>query len=266
MKLKKWLVSGLAVCALFMSVAAVAPAAFADGINEEALQSLGISEEEFDAAKETARVAAIEEAAASGWITNDEADELIENGRSLRLGRGWYYEGIIDEEALLADALDISVAELEAAETETRQAHEAEAVANGRLTEEEVVNKQAAYDFKESLDKDALLATALGISVADLNEARADTVRFEDLLADLGLTAEEAHDAQDAALETAVQQAVEAGTLTAAQAEAVLEYGGCGGGRGDRPAGQGQPRGGQERGGQGPAGNGNPPPAQGNNA
>jgi len=239
MKLKKWLVGGLAVCVFLMGFAAVVPATFADGLGEDALQALGITEEEYEAAKETARVTAIEEAAVAGWITDDEAEELIDNGRSLRLGRGWYYEGIIDKKEHLADAVGVAVSELEGAEAAAYEARLAEDVDNGRLTEEEAADKQAAHDFKQSLDKDTLLADALGISVADLNNARADNMSFEDLLDDLDLTEEEA---QEAAQETAVQQAVDNGTLTAEQAEEILEHGGCGGGRGDKRGGRGQER------------------------
>ena len=182
-RLQKWIAVGFTAVMLFAGVAMVAPSAFAHGGGDDALLSeLGISVEAFAAAREEARVATINEAAAEGWITDDEAAALIENGRGVKLGRGSYYDGVLDKDAHLAAALGISTAELEAAKDTVREARLAEAVADGRLTAEEAADKTAVYEFKESMDKDTLLAEALGISISELNQARDNNVTFEELL------------------------------------------------------------------------------------
>lgn len=246
-RVKKWIVGGLAAALLLAGVAMVTPSAFAHGGSDELAAELGLTAEAFAAAKEEAHLAAIAEAAAGGWITDEEAAELIENGRHLRLGHGQYYEGIIDQEALLAGALNISTTELDTAKTAIFEARLAEEVSDGRITAEEAADKMAIHEFKEALDKDAILAEALGISTSELDQARANNVTYDELLDSAGMTKDEAREAQEAAMAAAVQQAVDDGTLTEAQAEQILEYDGCGGrdGRGGRGGrGPGDPNGG----------------------
>jgi len=234
-RIQKWTAVSIAALILLAGVAMVAPSAYAHGGGEELLSTLDISAEEFEAAKEEARVAAINEAAAEGWISAEEAETLIEYGRGLRLGRGPYYEGVIDKDAHLSAALGISTAELDEAKDAAYEARLEQAVADDRITAEEAEDILAIHEFKESLDKDALLVQALGITVGELNQARDDNVSYDDLLNELGLSTEEAKASQEAAYEAAVQQAVDQGSLTEAQAEDAVERGGChGGGRGGR--------------------------------
>ena len=80
--------------------------------------ALGITVEELEAAYETARTAAIEEAVDQDLLTQEQADQMLAWGGSKR---GWFgFRGFgcgpkgmsndtIDEEALLANALGISV-------------------------------------------------------------------------------------------------------------------------------------------------------------
>jgi len=224
-RLQKWAAVGFTAVMLFAGVAMAAPAAFAHGGSDELPAALGISAEEFEAAKEEARVAAINEAAAEGWITDGEAAALIESGRGVRLGHNSYYDGVIDKDAHLAAAIGISTAELEAVKDAVREARLAEAVEEARITAEEAADKTAAYEFKESVDKDAILAEALGISVSELNQARDNNVTYEELLDELGLTEDEVRAARDAAYGAAVEQAVDEGTLSTIQAEELLERG-----------------------------------------
>ena len=69
------------------------------------------------------------------------------------------------------------------------------------------------------MDKDNLLAEALGISISELHQARDNNVTYEELLVELNLTEDEVRTAHDAAFVSAVQQAVDEGSLTTAQAE-----------------------------------------------
>ena len=89
------------------------------GVSQEELAAaLGVTTDELTAAYEKANQAALEKAVADGLITQAQADELQQNGQSFPFGgrwSGWLSQKGIDYEALLADALGISVDELQAA-------------------------------------------------------------------------------------------------------------------------------------------------------
>lgn len=247
---KKYALSGGIVLATIGSIGGVT--ALAHGASPAFLEALGITEEQFDAAKDTANDAMINEADADGWITSDEASDLIENDRRLRLGRSPYYRGIYDKTEFLADALDVSVADIEAAKDVAKDAKIDKMIASGRVTAEQVAEYQAVHDFKESIDKDALLATALGISTSELDAYRDSATAWEDVLADVGVTEDEVKEAGSAAMAELVADAVANGELTAEQGEQILERNGRQGRRG---------RGGRQgRGNRG--GNGNAPQAE----
>ncbi len=113
--------------------------------------ALGISVEKLEAAYETARTAAIEQAVTEGLITREQADKMLAQDS---LGhKGWFslgfrrgHKGIandtIDENALLAGALGISVDELQAARETAKRAAIAQAVAQGIITQEQADNMQ----------------------------------------------------------------------------------------------------------------------------
>ncbi|MCC6456023.1 MAG: hypothetical protein IT328_13805 [Caldilineaceae bacterium] len=159
----------------------------------------------------------------------------------------------VDHNALLAEALGISVEELQAAQTEARAAVIDEAVAEGRITQEqaEQMKQRDVGRGWGRLDGDsdhtALLAEALGISVEKLQAAQ-DEVRsnlIAEAVAAGEMTQEEAdlmqarqalqeylRDRMQTAYEQAVQQAVTDGVLTQAQADQILSQDGPFGGRG----------------------------------
>ena len=220
--------------------------------------ALNIEVETLEAAQETARVNAIEQALAEGLITEAQAELLLENAFSFRFhhGHGFHeFGGEIDREALLADALDISVEELQAARQEAHEAALAEMVNAGYLTEEQVSLMAAQQALKEAIDHNELLAEVLGVSPAELEEARGNRESMAALIEDSGLTFSEIAEDMRAAYEAAVDEAVENGVITAEEAEALQEaraarglFGGHGhgghgfGGRGGFP-GQGMPGG-----------------------
>ncbi|MEM7331244.1 MAG: hypothetical protein AAF490_04060 [Chloroflexota bacterium] len=185
-------------------------------------EALGVTVEDLETARDAAKVAMIEQAAIDGWITSDEADALIEDDGKLRLGRGQYYRGIYDESAFFAEALGVEVADLEAAKEALQQERIDAMIEAGRITEEQAAEFEAVQAFRDSIDKDAIFAEALGISEADLDAARDATTSYEDLLADLDLTAEEVAENAQAVMESIVNDAVEDGTLTEEQAERLL--------------------------------------------
>jgi hypothetical protein len=69
------------------------------------------------------------------------------------------------------------------------------------------------------------LATALGISVEDLQSAIENSTSYDELLSNLGVTQEEFNAAQQAAREATIQQMVDDGTITQEQADRMLEGG-----------------------------------------
>jgi hypothetical protein len=182
-----------------------------DGDHDELLaEALGISVEELQAAQEEAAAAAVEQAVAEGLITQEQADRLQERGLGRFPGLGRIGgDSAIDLQALLAEALGISVEELQAAQESVRATVLAQAVEDGRITQEQADLMQA----REAIQ--SYLAERMQSAYAD-----------------------------------AVQQALDDGAITQEQADALLSnqpsfmgrngFGGHGGfhgrgGRGDFP-------------------------------
>lgn len=190
--------------------------------------ALGIDVETLDQAREDAREAAIEQAVVEGLITEEQAEMLLNGEFAFGFHHGHGprgFGGIIDEKALLADALDISLAELEAAERQAHEAGLAEMVDAGYLTEGQASLMAAQNALKGAIDRDALLADVLGISEAELEAARADREAMAALIEASGMTNAELQDAMQAAYEAAVEQAVDDGVITADQYAALQEAG-----------------------------------------
>lgn len=224
-------------------------------------EALGISVEELQAAQAEVHAAVIEQALEDGLITEEQAQQFLEGnfafrGRKFGFGGRGGFHGFaqdIDREALLADALGISVAELQAAQEEARAAALAQMVENGYLTQEQADLVAAHQALKEYIDQEALLAEALGISVADLQAAREEGTSLPALIEELGLTFAEVAEAQRAAHEAAVQEAVGEGVISQAQADQILSrgFGGHGFGHPGGRRGFGGPGGGRGFGGPG---------------
>lgn len=178
-----------------------------DLVDEEALlaEALGITVDELDAAQEEARLAAIDQALEEGQITEEQAEQLREG--SARFGRGFH--GFADKDALLAEALGISVEELDAAQAEVRAARLQAMVEAGALTQEQADLIAAQEAVESYIDQDGLAATI-----------------------------------QDA-YEAAIEAAMDDGAISRAQADQLLEnlptFGpfGFGGGRGHHGHGRG---------------------------
>lgn len=193
--------------------------------------ALGITVEELDAAYDAARVAAIEQAVEAGLLTQEQADWIL-SGEALGMhgfgfkdfghlgiGPDGADEAAIDNNALLADALGITVDELDTARAEAKDAAIAQALADGTITQEQVDLMEARAALKDVIDDEAIMADVLGISVEDLQAARQDRTAMAQLLEDSGLTATEFMEALQAAHADAVQQAVDDGIITQEQAD-----------------------------------------------
>lgn len=203
--------------------------------------ALGISVDDLAEAQTEAHAAAIEQAVEAGLLTQEQADQILEGnfgfrGFGLFGHHGFGHHGFgplgdneIDFDALLADALGISVEDLQAAREEAHAAAIAEMVEGGYLTQEQADLMAARQALKEYIDPDALMAEALGISPADLQAAREEGTSLPALLEELGLTYAEFAQAKQGAYESAVQQAVDDNVLTQEQADQILSGGGFGG-------------------------------------
>ena len=192
------------------------------GGNEDLADALGISVEDLQAANETAQAAALAQAVEAGLITQEQADQVSKRGFSGRRGIG-SPGGEIDYEALLADALGISVEALQAARETAMDARLSQAIEDGKLTEEDASRIEARQALRNYFEKDEMLAKALGISVEELDAAREDGTRIPDLLEELGLTEEEFQANMQTVRQEMLQQAVEDGLITQEQADLLLE-------------------------------------------
>jgi hypothetical protein len=145
-----------------------------------------------------------------------------------------------DVDFFVAAALGITVEELQAAQQEAQAARLAQAVEDGTLTQDQANLMLAMQALHGVLDREAILAEALDISVDELQAAReAGTLR--ELLANI--TPAELQTRTQAAMTAAVQQAVTDNVITQEQADLVLAqmaeresfgFGGGGHGRGGR--------------------------------
>ena len=110
----------------------------------------------------------------------------------------------IDYQALLAEALGITVEELQAAEQQAYSAALDQAVTNGDLTQDEADLMLAQQALKGYIDPEALQAKALGITVEELQAARDAGKSMSTLIDELGLTPAAVRTAQQAAYEEAL--------------------------------------------------------------
>ncbi len=158
-------------------------------MNGEALaQALGIRVEELQAAQEKAQQAAIQKAIEEGLITQKQAEWFQSKERGFPFGFrlfAWLSQNGIDMDALLAEALGISVEQLNQARQKAAEIALDQAVANGKLTQEQ----------------------------ADLIKARRALFANENFI-----------NAMRAAFEEAVKKAVQEGVITQTQADLILQH------------------------------------------
>ncbi len=153
-----------------------------------------------------------------------------------------FKDGDIDHTQLLADALGISVEDLQAAREAANEAGIAQAVEKGLITQERADAMQAERELHEKLmgyiDHDVLLAKALGMTPEALQAAFDDGKTLPELLESLDLDAATLHEKLAAAHEEALAQAVADGVITQEQADEMQQHFGD---RGRMPG--GMPRG-----------------------
>jgi hypothetical protein len=160
-----------------------------------------------------------------------------------------------DRQTLLAEALGISVAELEAAQAEAHAAALQEAVAAGLITQEEADLMAAGQLLRGLIERDAIMAQVLGVTVEELQAAKtAGTMQA--LVEASGLTQAEIMTAMQEAHAAAIAQVVADGLITQEQADALQSGPGFGGMRGGNRGHGGMGHGGMGHGNMGQGGMG----------
>jgi hypothetical protein len=206
---------------------------FGGQIDHQALlaDALGISVETLENAQAAVKETVLNEAVAAGLLTQEQADAILEGDRPGLMGhpgkgpRGGFGEDLdIDPQALLADELGISVETLQEAQDAAKEAGLAQAIEEGWITEDEADLIQAKQALKDYIDKETLMAEALGISVEDLEAAKEDGTRIRDLVEELGLDMETVRENLEAAHQAAIEAAVEDGVITQEQADQLGEF------------------------------------------
>ncbi|HOT90152.1 MAG TPA: hypothetical protein PLJ78_02205 [Anaerolineae bacterium] len=194
--------------------------------------ALGISVEDLQAAYQKARDAAIDQAVEQGLLTQEQADEMkVWGGFGFRGGFGGFGRapkglvGAVDENALLAEALGITVDKLEAARDAANQAALAQAVEKGLITQEQADAMLAHKNLQSYVNRDTLLAKALGMSLEDLQAAYAEGKTLSTLMREKGLDAATVREKLQTAYAEALAQAVKDGVITQEQADTMLKDG-----------------------------------------
>jgi hypothetical protein len=154
--------------------------------DEDVAAALGISVDELTAAREEAKTAILEQAVTDGLITQAQADEILAGDKPVLLRghwSGWLSENGLDYDTYLAEALGISVEELQAARLEAFTTNINQAVADGTITQE----RADLILGRRALAQDSVFQSAM-----------------------------------QTAFEAAVNQAVASGVITQAQADQIL--------------------------------------------
>jgi hypothetical protein len=180
-------------------------------------------------------------AASSGLTLQTEDDDTDETlpwnggfgglrgfGRGFGMGGRFGFGTSFDYDAFMADALGVTIAELQAARQVANAAALDQAVAEGYLTEEQAELMEARQALMQFIDMDEILATALGISEDDLTAARQEGKSMFSLLEELDLDAGDVHDAMQSVYKQVIEKGIEEGVITESQAKQ-LQNGSFGG-------------------------------------
>ncbi len=145
-------------------------------------------------------------------------------------GPGWLGRGGIDRQALLAEELGITVEKLQSAQEAARARALEQALEQGLITQEQYDRMQLHALLQPYLDKQALLAAALGVEPEALGAKPLQT-----WLEELDLDRAALQERLQAAYEAALAQAVKDGVITQEQADTLKDEAILGPGRGMRP-------------------------------
>ncbi len=153
--------------------------------NAELATALGISTTDLSTATQKASDAGLAQAVSKGLITQAQADQIKANGSAFPMGDqwgGWLSQNGIDYNALLTDALGISVDKLQAAYTSAFNAHIDAAVTAGSLTADQANLAKGQYALENNKAYQSSLQTAYNAAVAQavkdgvITQAQADLI------------------------------------------------------------------------------------------
>jgi len=135
--------------------------------------------------------------------------------------KGFGFGDTIDREALLADALGITVEELQAAQEQADLAAVQQAVDEGLIDQDQADLMVAGYKLRNYVDREALMAKALGISVEELQAARDEGKPMAVIIYEQGLDPVTLRTNMQTAFEETIQQAVDDGVVTQEQVDQI---------------------------------------------
>ena len=153
--------------------------------NEDLANALGITVDELTTAYQNAYAAALTQAVEQGLITQAQADQLTTNGNAFPFGDrwgGWLTQNGIDFDALLANALGITVDELKAAYLTAFNARIDQVVTDGNLTQTQadlMKGQNALYansTFQSSMQSAFQSAVSAAVTAGVITQAQADAI------------------------------------------------------------------------------------------
>jgi hypothetical protein len=130
--------------------------------------ALGITVDELTTARQKAYETALTQAVDKGLITQAQADDLKNNNTAFPYGNrweGWLAQNGFDFDALLADALGITVEKLQTAYTQAYNASLDQAVTDGTLTQEQADLRKGQYALRADKTFQASMQTAYEAAV-----------------------------------------------------------------------------------------------------
>jgi hypothetical protein len=153
--------------------------------NEDLANALGITVDELTTAYQNAYAAGLAQAVEQGLITQAQADQLTTNGNAFPFGdrwNGWLAQNGIDFDALLANALGITVDELKAAYLTAYNTRIDQAVTDGNLTQAQadlMKGQNALYAnnaFQSSMQSAFQSAVSAAVASGVITQAQADAI------------------------------------------------------------------------------------------
>jgi hypothetical protein len=159
---------------------------FRGGFTKEDLaNALGITVDELNTAYQNAYAAALTQAVEQGLITQAQADQLTTNGNAFPFGDrwdGWLTQNGIDFNALLANALGITVDQLKAAYLTAYNTRIDQAVTDGNLTQAQadlMKGQNALYannTFQSTMQSAFQSAVNAAVAAGVITQAQADAI------------------------------------------------------------------------------------------
>jgi polyhydroxyalkanoate synthesis regulator phasin len=153
--------------------------------NEDLANALGITVDELTAAYQKADSAMLDQAVKDGLITQAQADQLKAKTAGFPFGgpwEGWLNQSGIDYNALLADALGITVEKLQTAYTQAFNARIDQAVTAGNLTQDQADLMKGEYALRNSQSFQSAMQSAYQNAVKQavtdgvITQAQADQI------------------------------------------------------------------------------------------